>query len=196
MTDLFPLLLFTFATALTPGPNNILLMNSGLHFGLRKSMSHYFGICFGFPAMTLIVALGFGAIFLHHEWLKHVLRILGSVYMLYLAYQTLTADSSLTISIEKKPWRFIQALLFQWINPKAWLMAIGAISIFTITQNYLMNALAISSIFLLFCLPCLGIWLGFGVVLQKILKEEKHRRWFNAFMAFCLVASIVMIFVD
>lgn len=196
MQDLIPILLFAISTTLTPGPNNFLIMNSGLKFGIKKSLPHYLGICVGFPLMVLLVALGFGAIFLKYQWLKQILKIIGSIYMLYLAWQILSSSSNAKIFSASKPFSFTKAVMFQWINPKAWLMAIGAISIFTITTSYFTNAVAISIIFFLACLPLIGVWLIFGAVLQKILKEEKHQRWFNIVMAICLVASIAMIFLD
>lgn len=171
-------------------------MNSGLNFGVRKSLPHYLGICFGFPVMVLIVALGLGEIFQKYLWVKPILKIIGSAYMLYLAWHILFALADPKNSRTAKPFSFLQAVMFQWVNPKAWLMAIGAISVFTITTNYMNNAIVISIAFFLLCLPCVGIWLVFGASLRKILKNEKHQRWFNIAMAICLVASIVMIFID
>ena len=196
LTDLIPLLLFTVSTSLTPGPNNFMLLNAGLNYGVKKSLGLYLGICLGFPLMVLVVALGFGEVFIHYPLLKQVLKILGSAYMLYLAWQIFSSDAKLKSEHARKPLHFFKAMLFQWINPKAWLMAIGAISMFTIMSNPFQNALIISGLFFLVCLPCLGVWLIFGALLQKILKEEWHRRLFNALMALGLVASVVMIFFD
>ena len=196
MSYLLPLILFCLSTTLTPGPNNFMILNSGLKFGIQKSLPHYLGICLGFPLMVLIVALGFGEIFQKYLWLKHILKIIGSAYMLYLAWQILFASSNPKASHAVKPLSFLQAVMFQWANPKAWLMAIGAISVFTAVANYIYNALVISGLFLLMCLPCIGVWLVFGASLRKILKNEKHQRWFNIVMATCLVASIAMIIID
>lgn len=195
MNDLIPILLFTLSTTLTPGPNNFMLLNAGLHFGVRRSLGLYFGICLGFPLMVLMVALGLGAVFTQYLWLKEVLKVLGSLYLLYLAYQIFRSHTKIKAG-HGKPLSFFKAILFQWVNPKAWLMAIGAISIFAISTNVLNNALILSAIFFIVCLPCLAAWLFFGALLQKVLKEEKHRQWFNAFMALCLVASVVMIFFE
>lgn len=195
MHQLLPMLLFAFSTSFTPGPNNFMILNSGMNFGVRKSLRHYCGICFGLPAMTLIVALGFGTVFLKHPWVKEILKVLGSAYLLYLAWQIFTANTDPKVVETQKPWGFLQALLFQWINPKAWLMIIGAISVFSLSDAYSSNAIAISLVFLFTCFPSVGAWLVFGASLQKILKEEKHRRWFNTLMAVGLVASIALIFI-
>ncbi len=196
INDLLPLFLFCISTTLTPGPNNFMIMNSGMYFGLKKSLPHYFGISFGFPAMVLLVALGLGAVFMKYSWIKQSLKIIGCLYMLYLAWQILISTYNSNLSNTKKPFNFFQAFLFQWVNPKAWLMAIGTISIFTLTQNYFNNALIISLIYLLACIPCTGAWLLFGKFLQKILTKPSHRVWFNIVMAVGLVASIGMIIYD
>src|ERR1700722_290954 len=144
MDNLIPLLMFSVAATMTPGPNNFMMMNSSLNFGLKRSMPHYFGICFGFPIMVLIVALGFGAVFLNYLWLKQLLKIVGSAYILYLAWRIISTTVEPQRNLAAKPLSFLQALLFQWVNPKAWLTAIGAISIFSTTEQQLLNALAIS----------------------------------------------------
>lgn len=196
MNDLIPFLLFAVSSAFTPGPNNFMLLNSGLHFGVKKSLPHFWGVCLGFPAMVLLVAVGLGAVFVEFEWVKQALKIIGSIYMLYLAYQIIRTPKKNKPDHAKKPLRFMQACLFQWVNPKAWLMGVGAISIFTLSDNYLTNAMLISGIYIITCAPCSGAWLVFGSEMQRFLKTEKHRRWFNIAMAVCLVASIAMIYVE
>jgi threonine/homoserine/homoserine lactone efflux protein len=196
MDELISMLLFAISTSFTPGPNNFMLLNSGLHFGIRRSLPHFFGICCGFPLMVLTVAMGFGIIFLKYAWIKHLLKIIGSVYMIYLAWHILTSQNKVKIKDSAKPFSFLQALLFQWVNPKGWLMAVGALSIFTLTADYFNNALAISTIFLLTLIPCGITWLVFGTFLQNILTEHKHKKWFNTTMAAALLASIALIFVE
>jgi threonine/homoserine/homoserine lactone efflux protein len=196
MHDFIPLLIFSTSASFTPGPNNFMIMNSGIHFGIRKSLPHYFGICLGFPVMFLIVALGMGAIFVKYAWIKQALKIIGSAYMLYLAWKVLTSHQKMNVSQTKKPLTFLQVVLFQWVNPKAWLMGIGTISIFTLSANYFHNAVLISLVYALTCIPCVAAWLVFGTFLQRILKKDSHRAWFNLFMALGLVASIGMIIFD
>lgn len=190
------LILFAISTTLTPGPNNFMILNSGLNFGIRKTLPHYLGVCFGFPSMVLLVSLGLSAVFIKYTIIKSVLKIVGSIYMLYLAWLILRSHTKTNAVQTRKPVGFFQAVLFQWVNPKAWLMAIGAISIFTVSQAYLTNAIIISLIFFLACIPCIGVWLLFGHFLQYILKKDSHRLWFNIVMAVGLVASIVMMMVE
>jgi len=195
MNNLIPLLLFALSTTFTPGPNNLMIMNSGMNFGIKKSLPHYLGICLGFPAMVLIVALGLGVIFMKYAWIKHALKIIGSLYMLYLAWQILRSNKA-NMDKTKRPLSFIQAVLFQWVNPKAWLMAIGTISIFTIANTSINNAIIISLVYFLMCIPCIGAWLLFGKFLQHILRTPNQRIVFNILMALALVASIGMIIFD
>lgn len=195
-TNLIPFILFAASSALTPGPNNFMIMNSGLQFGIKRSLPHYWGISIGFPVMILMVALGLGAVFIKYHFLKQVLQVVGSLYMLYLAVQILRSHAKSKSVTLQKPLSFLQALLFQWVNPKAWLMAVGAISIFTLTQGYFSNAVLMSVLFFIVCIPCTGVWLWFGMVLQRILKKDSHRVWFNIIMALSLVASIGLIFLE
>ena len=123
--------IFAASTTVTPGPNNIMIMSSGLNYGIKKSMPHLLGICFGFPAMVIMVGLGFSIVFEMYPLFHEVIKVLGVVYLLYLAW--LIASSSPT-SLEggnSKAFSFTQAALFQWVNPKAWVMATSAVSAYT-----------------------------------------------------------------
>jgi threonine/homoserine/homoserine lactone efflux protein len=147
MKDLIPFLFFAVSSSFTPGPNNFMLMNSAMNFGVKKSLPHYWGICSGFSVMILIIALGLGAVFVKYAWIKTILKIVGSIYMVYLAYQILTSHNKPNLKTKHKPLTFLQASLFQWVNPKAWLMGVGAISIFTLSAQYVKNAVYISLIY-------------------------------------------------
>jgi len=106
INELAPLLLFSLSTTFTPGPNNIMIMNSGLNFGVIRSLPHYLGICLGFPIMVLMVALGLGVIFTQYNWIKHILKILGSIYMLYLAWQILRSSKETAQLSTRQPLSF------------------------------------------------------------------------------------------
>ena len=192
MSALMPTLLFATSAMLTPGPNNFMIMNSGLNFGMRRSMPHFLGVALGFPAMVLIVALGFGELFNQYSWIKAAFKVIGTLYMLYLAWQILVSQALNDVT-EAKPIQFTQAVLFQWVNPKAWICLISAISVFSLAANPLLNAVFISLVFLLVLAPSLGIWLYFGVSLKELLRNPRYRRIFNALMAACLVGSIILL---
>jgi threonine/homoserine/homoserine lactone efflux protein len=197
MENFISVLLFAISTTLTPGPNNFMLMNSGLNYGSRRSLPHFMGVALGFPLMFIILALGFGVVFQKYEIIKHILKILGSAYLIYLAYKIMNSNGNINDKdSDASPFTFIQAVLFQWVNPKAWLMAVSAISIYTDTSNYYMSILYLSIIFFVVCLPCGGVWLVMGTKIKHYLTTDTHRRIFNFSMAAALIASIGMIFFD
>lgn len=190
---------FAVSTTVTPGPNNIMIMTSGLNFGLKRSLPHLIGICLGFPLMVAGVGIGFGVVFEKFPMAHEIIKILGVLYLLYLAYLVATsAPKSLETSDKNvnqattKPLTFLQAALFQWVNPKAWVMATGAVAAYT-TQDagMLLQVLLISVAFLIASLPCVGIWLVCGTWLKRFLKEVRYQRIFNMTMALLLVVSIL-----
>jgi threonine/homoserine/homoserine lactone efflux protein len=196
MQNLISVLLFAVSTTLTPGPNNFMLMSSGLNYGPRRSLPHFLGVCLGFPLMFLILALGFGVVFIKFAVIKHILKILGSAYLLYLAFKILNSSNATDKISEDSPFTFFHAVMFQWINPKAWLMAISAISIYTVSDHYFYSVIYMSIIFLLVCIPCAGVWLFMGTKIKQYLTTDNHRRIFNFCMAAALIGSIGMIFFD
>ncbi len=198
MHPLYPLLLFAISTSVTPGPNNIMLLSSGLNYGTRRTLPHCLGIAIGFPVMAIIVALGFGVIFQKYYWIKESLKIIGSLYMLYLAWKIASSTQSVKAKkpTVKKPLSFMQAAMFQWVNPKAWLMAIGVVSIFTFSHNALVNALGIGTVYLVVCSCTTTTWAALGHYLQKWLSNDRRRHCFNIIMALLLVLSIVLIFIE
>ncbi len=188
------ILVFAVSTTITPGPNNIMIMSSGLNFGLKRSLPHLMGIGLGFPLMVAGVGLGFGAIFERFPVIHEVIKVLGVLYLIYLAYLVATsAPKSLDNDTnETKPLTFIQAALFQWINPKAWVMATGAVAAYT-TQDasIMLQVMFISLAFLIAGVPCVGMWLVCGTWLKRFLKEVKYQRLFNLTMALLLIVSIL-----
>lgn len=191
-----PLLLFCISSSATPGPNNIMMMSSGLTHGVRQSLGHYFGICIGFPLMVLAVGAGLSQLFILFPFLENVVKYAGIIYMLYLAWKIATSTADLNEVKKSKPLTFFQAVAFQWINPKAWIMAVGAISTFsTLFPSHLLEVLSLAIIFFVIGIPCVGAWLVFGSLLKNILKDLRTQKIFNRTMAALLVASIALLFV-
>lgn len=183
---------FAVSTTVTPGPNNIMIMTSGLNHGIGKSLPHFLGICLGFPAMVAAIGFGLSTIFTKFPQIHLVIKILGVSYLLYLAWKIATTDTKTTNSEQSKPLTFLQAAVFQWVNPKAWVMAIGAIAAFTtINGEHSLQVLTIVLSFFLASFPCVGLWLFFGLSLKKLLKNPKQQTIFNITMAVLLVLSII-----
>ncbi|WP_417657871.1 LysE family translocator [Pseudidiomarina aestuarii] len=191
--DIFiAVLFFAFSTTVTPGPNNIMIMSSGVNYGVRASLPHFLGICLGFPLMVLLVGLGFGVVFDRFPNLHQLIKVVGVVYLLWLAWHIASAEPKAIERGEKRPFSFWQAVLFQWVNGKAWMMASGAVATYTtVTGNQYFEVLAITLAFLLMAFPCVGVWLVFGSLLRKVLSKPLLQRIFNITMGLILVASIL-----
>ena len=183
--------LFAFVTSVTPGPNNMMLLASGVNFGFNRTVPHILGISCGFFSLVLAVGLGLGAAFKAYPLLYTVLRYAGATYLLYLAWKIATSGPASDASgQEGKPQTFMQAALFQWVNPKAWVMAVGAISTYTPLQGYFTNVFIISAVFALINAPSVCVWAGFGSLLRNALRDPFWLRVFNGVMAALLVVSL------
>ncbi|MBU0521241.1 MAG: LysE family translocator [Gammaproteobacteria bacterium] len=183
--------LFALVTSITPGPNNTMLLASGVNFGFHRTIPHMLGITCGFFVLVLAVGFGLGAVFQTYPLLYTVLRYVGAAYLLYLAWKI--AHSGPVSESEKgdsKPISYLGAAAFQWVNPKAWIMAIGAISTYTPMQGYFTNVIVIAAVFALINLPSVGVWAGCGILLRNVLKDRRWLRLFNWGMALLLVASL------
>jgi len=172
---LIPLLAFTIAASFTPGPNLILITASGANFGFRRTIPHMLGIVVGFPVMTIAVGLGLGEVFKASSLIHQLLKYVGGAYLLYLAYRIAIAGRTADSAGIAKPFTFLQAAAFQWVNPKAWLMVIGAISTFTtVGGDPLKEILLITVIFGLMTVPSVGLWALFGVAIRRLLQSIRR----------------------
>ena len=192
MELVFAIALFAFSSGITPGPNNIMLMTSGVNFGIRLSLPHLAGICIGFPCMVLAIGLGLSAVFQAYPLLHLIIKYIGIAYLLYLSWLIANSSSKMEGKQTAKPLSFLQAAAFQWVNPKGWIMAVGAIATFTVIDQPLTpQVITIASVFFSVALPCALVWLGFGVALKRLLKNQRQQKAFNIAMALLLVASII-----
>ena len=177
---------------MTPGPNNVMLTTTGLNFGVRRGIPHLLGICIGFPVMLGLIGLGFGTLFQLFPLLHEIIKIVGVIYLVYLAWKIANAEGGANAVAPARPISFWQSAAFQWINPKAWVMGSSALAAYTsLDENFFLQVLIICVSFALITLPCAGIWLVFGAGLQRFLRDPTHRKIFNIAMALLLVASIV-----
>lgn len=183
-------LMFAFASSITPGPNNIMLMASGANFGFRATVPHMIGVIIGFGVMVLLVGFGLAGLFSALPWLYKILRVLGASYLLYLAYKIATADGMGSDKSTARPMTFLQAIAFQWINPKAWTIALVAITAYAPADRLFLNVTIVSVLFVFVGLPCSSAWTVFGVALKSLLSRPATLRAFNITMAALLVASL------
>ncbi|MDG1582493.1 LysE family translocator [Pseudomonas sp. GOM6] len=194
---LLAFVLFAFVTSITPGPNNTMLLASGVNFGVRRSLPHLLGISLGFMVLVASVGLGLGQLFEQFPALYTALRYGGAVYLLYLAWKIAGAGApDANGQSTGKPFTFLQAAAFQWINPKAWIMAIGAITTYTPQEGFLTNVLLIAALFALVNCPTCSLWAVAGSLLRRWLNRPAILRAFNIAMALLLVASLYPILKD
>ncbi|RJE77567.1 lysine transporter LysE [Pseudoalteromonas sp. MSK9-3] len=197
MEALLAVLLFAISSSITPGPNNIMVMTSGVNFGWRKSIPLLVGICFGFAVMLIIVGFGFGELFEVFPALQLWIKCLGTVYLIYLSLLIACSHSELQSDVQQRPLTFLHGALFQWVNAKAWVVAMGAIVAFTNSgADYVYENMLVAAVFLAVGLPCVGVWLVFGVVLKKYLSSSVRQRYFNYTMAGLLLLSVVPVCLD
>ena len=184
------LALFSIVSSITPGPNNLMLMASGANFGFRRTIPHMLGVSLGFTLMVLLVGVGLVQVFDAFPVSYLLLKAVSIVYLLYLAWKIGTAAAAHGENQKGgSPFTFVQAALFQWVNPKAWTMALTAVSVYSPSQD--VSAMAfVAVVFGAINMPCICIWTTMGFQLQRILTSEKRLRAFNVTMAVLLVGSL------
>ncbi|MFT4700837.1 MAG: threonine/homoserine/homoserine lactone efflux protein [Yoonia sp.] len=188
---LFALITFSFASSVTPGPNNLMLMASGANYGLRRTIPHMLGISLGHAFMVTMVGVILLQVFVTYPVLNTVLKIVSVVYMLWLAWKIANAVPPEAKAVTGTPFTFLQAAAFQWVNPKAWFMAITAITNYAPKENgVLVGALTVAAIFAATNLPSVSVWAWMGVQLRHFLDTPRRLRVFNITMATLLVASL------
>ena len=187
---LLSLAAFAFVTSITPGPNNLMLMASGANFGIRRTVPHMLGVALGFMAMVIIVGLGLAQLFSTVPVLYTVLKVLSVAYLLYLAWRIATADGMGNARTSGRPMTLIEAALFQWVNPKAWTMALAAIALYAPSQTFTAIAL-VAIVFGAVNLPSVSSWTVLGQQMQRFLTTGMRLRYFNWTMAVLLVLSLI-----
>ncbi len=188
---------FAFVSSITPGPNNAMLMASGANFGFGRTLPHLAGVAIGFAILLLAVGLGLGGLFTAFPFLHVVLKVVGAVYLLWLAWKIATAKGVSGKAGGGRPITFLQAVGFQWVNPKAWVMSVGAVATYVPQGAGLpANVGLVVLVFSLVNLPCIVAWTGGGVALRRLLARPAALRAFNWIMAGLLVASLTPILWD
>ena len=193
-TDLLTALVaFAFVSSITPGPNNLMLMASGTNFGFVRSIPHMLGVSIGFTLMIVLVGAGLAQIFELYPVAHTVLKYASCAYLLYLAWKIATSappGSKAGAEEKTRPMTFVQAALFQWVNPKAWTMALTAVSAYTLPANPFVSLLVVASVFGAINLPTVGSWTLMGMQLRRFLSDPLKLRIFNVTMAVVLVATL------
>jgi threonine/homoserine/homoserine lactone efflux protein len=185
------LIAFSLVMSFTPGPNNVLVTASGASFGFRRSVPLVLGITLGFALMVALVGLGASRLFQTFPALHPVLKVAGSLYLLWLAWRIARAGHSDAANGRARPLSFLEGAAFQWINPKGWVFVAGALSAFTTVGGDLLGEVALITVVIaVACLAAVGTWCAFGVAIGRLLTSERALAVFNWSMAGLLAASI------
>ncbi len=182
---------FAFATSATPGPNTLMLLASGVNFGFRKTIPHMMGIGVGFLGLLLCVGFGLGALLEQMPALYLALKFAGGAYLVYLAWRIAMARSiGEGGKAGARPMSFVEAAAFQWVNPKAWVMAIAAMATFTNPDRLTLSTILVALVFFFVNIPSASIWTVCGAMLREWLSHPTRLKVFNISMAILLVVSL------
>lgn len=184
------LLLFAFTTSITPGPNNMMLFASGVNFGFQRTIPHMFGIAAGFFSLLIGVGLGLGALLHAVPLLYTVLKFAGGAYLIWIAWKIGTSRTLSEGEAVGEPMTFLAAAAFQWVNPKAWVMAVTAMATYTDDNAYITTVVLVGIAFAAVNLPSVSTWAAFGSALREWLSVPVRLKWFNITMAVLLVVSL------
>ena len=188
---LIALIGFAVASSITPGPNNLMLMASGANYGMRRTLPHMLGISLGHAFMVAMVGIVLLQVFEAYPILNTILKVVSAAYMIWLAWKIANAVPPEAKKVTGKPFTFLQAAAFQWVNPKAWFMAITAISAYAPQdQGIVMGSLIVAVVFAVVNLPSITIWAWMGVQVRRWLGSARRLRIFNVSMAVLLVVSL------
>lgn len=193
--------LFMLVSSVTPGPNNTMLMASGVHFGFRRTLAHLMGVQLGFGFMVVAVGLGLHTVLAQFPAFYDLVRFAGAAYMVWMAWSLASARPHVTVPAalddglhsardEAKPLGFWGAVLFQWVNPKAWVMAVTIMSAYVPPGAGLLQITPLGMLYVALGFPCSSVWVGFGSALRSYLQDPFRMRVFNCSMAAALLLSL------
>jgi threonine/homoserine/homoserine lactone efflux protein len=185
---------FSIVTAVTPGPNNIMLTATGANVGIRRGMPHLLGIIVGFGLMQFIFISGAGTLLTSLPQLIIGLKVIGNAVLLWLSWKSATAGRSGVVRV--RPMGFFSAIVFQLANPKGWLICASAVGFLQPDANAILQAAIFSGIWFVIGIPCMLVWLGFGAAMQHVLRTDRALRAFNIAMGLLLVATIPLLLYD
>lgn len=189
------LVTFAFVSSITPGPNNLMLMASGANFGFWRTVPHMLGIALGFTLMVFLVGLGLAQVFDAYPVLHHILKLLSVLYMAWLAWKIANAAPPKEGEATGTPMTFLQAAAFQWVNPKAWAMALTAVTVYALGTSILAVA-AVAATFGLVNAPSVSTWTLLGQQMRRFLTNPARLRAFNWTMAALLMASLYPVLIS
>jgi len=188
---MIPLAIFCLVATITPGPNNMMLLSSGATYGFRRTSPHIIGIAVGSAIMSTLLGFSIANVASRLPGFYTTLHIVSSLYLLWLAWRIARSDGLREVKAGGRPLRVVDAAIFQWVNPKAWAIALGALAGFARPAHLVGDITVIVLVRTFVGLPSLSLWAGFGLVLKRYLKSPVALRAFNIGMASLLVLSLL-----
>ena len=180
---------FAFVTSITPGPNNLMLMASGANFGFQRTIPHMLGVALGFVFMAFFMGIGLAQVFEAWPQLRNILTLVSVIYLLWLAWKIANAAAPNEGAVKGRPLTFLQAAAFQWVNPKAWSMALSAVTIYA-PDDTIGSMLLVAAVFGAVNLPSVSTWCLLGREMRRMLTNTMRLRIFNWTMAGILILSL------
>ncbi len=184
---------YALATSASPGPVNIVAAMAGAQYGVRRSVPYVLGVTAGFVVLLALVGLGLGLAFQNQPWLRTAMAALGGGYLIYLAVGLARADPTGLTQEAVRPPTAWSGLLAQWLNPKAWVVALSAVSLYTAEQDYMLSLAAFCLVFFVVCFASVLSWVAAGTLASRLLGAPGRIRTFNRAMALLLIATVVAI---
>ena len=196
LSQLVPLILFGIATAFSPGPNNIMISYTTFNFGVRKAIPAMLGVIIGWTLLVIFLQLGSASVFQRYEFIQVIIKVLGSIYLLYMAYKLSFGGQTKEKKIDPKPVTFINTFFFQFVNPKSIIVGLASISLFIDTENnYLRDSIILTTLWFIMAVGSQTAWCLMGSYLRKFATSEKFMTNFNYTMSFLLIVCVIMFYV-
>ena len=194
--DVTALALFAFATSIAAGPNTVMLWASGMNFGVRRTVPHLVGVNIGLGSLMFAVSVGLGVLFQRYSAIEDVLKVLGSIYLLYLAFRIATSANATGRNHASSPLSFWEAVAFQYVNPKAWVISISAVGAFLPSGQAVITAsAALTALYVGIHLPSVAAWVVAGTAIGKLLTDDRRRRFVNGVLGSLLAATVFLLWV-
>ncbi len=195
LSQLISLILFGIATAFSPGPNNIMTSYTAFNFGFKKAVPTMLGVVIGWTILIILLQIGSVAVFQKFEILQSVIKVLGSIYLLFMAYKLSFAGQSNDKKIDPKPVTFLNTFFFQFVNPKSIIVGLTAISMFIDPKNFLRDSIILTVVFFFMAVGSQTAWCLMGKYMRKFATSERFIRNFNYTMSFLLIVCVILFYV-
>lgn len=194
--DVTALALFAFATSIAAGPNTVMLWASGMNFGVRRTLPHLVGVNVGLGSLLFAVSVGLGVVFQRYSGIEELLKVVGSLYLLYLAVRIATSARATAQAQAASPISFWEAVVFQYVNPKAWVISISAVGAFLPSgSSVIATSAALTALYVGIHLPSVAAWVVAGTAIGKLLTDDRRRRIVNRVLGVLLAATVVLLWV-